>query len=70
VTSCSFFFCSTLEPQCWNLLVLLIMKCKLYVQVLNCHDSVIYILAPVKYATVYGCSDTTVVLGAVGKVCM
>lgn len=23
-----------------------------------------------KYATVYGCSDTTVVLGAVGKVCM
>ncbi|KAM0855226.1 hypothetical protein ACQ4PT_049930 [Festuca glaucescens] len=38
------------------------------VKVLNCHDSVIYILAPVKYATVYGCSDTTVVLGAVGKV--
>ncbi|EEC80975.1 hypothetical protein OsI_23703 [Oryza sativa Indica Group] len=36
--------------------------------VLNCHDSVIYILAPVKYATVYGCSDTTIVLGAVGKV--
>ncbi|XP_024317362.1 TBCC domain-containing protein 1 isoform X3 [Brachypodium distachyon] len=38
------------------------------VKVLNCHDSVIYILAPLKYATVYGCSDTTVVLGAVGKV--
>ncbi|AQK60084.1 Tubulin binding cofactor C domain-containing protein [Zea mays] len=36
--------------------------------VLNCHDSVIYILAPLKYATVYGCSDATVVLGAVGKV--
>ncbi|KAL6888336.1 hypothetical protein ACP4OV_009362 [Aristida adscensionis] len=38
------------------------------VKVLNCHDSVIYILAPLKYATVYGCSDATVVLGAVGKV--
>lgn len=41
----------------------------LYLQVLNCHDSVIYILAPLKYATVYGCSDTTIVLGAIGKVC-
>ncbi|KAM3192696.1 hypothetical protein ACQJBY_065802 [Aegilops geniculata] len=40
------------------------------IKVLNCHDSVIYILAPLKYATVYGCSDTTVVLGAIGKVCM
>ncbi|XP_008643390.1 uncharacterized protein [Zea mays] len=38
------------------------------IKVLNCHDSVIYILAPLKYATVYGCSDATVVLGAVGKV--
>ncbi|KAF0914206.1 hypothetical protein E2562_027614 [Oryza meyeriana var. granulata] len=37
------------------------------IKVLNCHDSVIYILASVKYATVYGCSDTTIVLGAVGK---
>ncbi|KAL6604503.1 hypothetical protein ACP70R_042930 [Stipagrostis hirtigluma subsp. patula] len=37
------------------------------VKVLNCHDSVIYVLAPLKYATVYGCSDATVVLGAVGK---
>ncbi|KAJ1278353.1 hypothetical protein BS78_04G073200 [Paspalum vaginatum] len=37
------------------------------IKVLNCHDSVIYILAPLKYATVYGCSDATVVLGAVGK---
>nr|CAB3470874.1 unnamed protein product [Digitaria exilis] len=36
--------------------------------VLNCHDSVIYILAPLKYATVYGCSDTTIVLGAIGKI--
>ncbi|CAO2044924.1 unnamed protein product [Urochloa humidicola] len=38
------------------------------IKVLNCHDSVIYILAPLQYATVYGCSDATVVLGAVGKV--
>ncbi|XP_078432334.1 uncharacterized protein LOC144703911 [Wolffia australiana] len=37
------------------------------VKVLNCHDSVIYVLAPVGYATIYGCSDITVVLGAVGK---
>ncbi|KAG6531874.1 hypothetical protein ZIOFF_005709 [Zingiber officinale] len=38
-------------------------------QVLNCHDSVIYILAPLRLATVYGCSDATILLGAVGKVC-
>ncbi|KAM7271095.1 hypothetical protein ACFE04_030309 [Oxalis oulophora] len=37
------------------------------VKVLNCHDSVIYVLAPLRYATVYGCSDSTIVLGAVGK---
>ncbi|XP_027768188.1 TBCC domain-containing protein 1 [Solanum pennellii] len=37
------------------------------VKVINCHESVIYILAPLKYATVYGCSDATIVLGAVGK---
>nr|VDD10539.1 unnamed protein product [Brassica rapa] len=37
------------------------------VKVVNCHDSVIYLLAPLRYATVHGCSDTTIVLGAVGK---
>ncbi|KAG6744798.1 hypothetical protein POTOM_051437 [Populus tomentosa] len=37
------------------------------VKVLNCHDSILYILAPLRYATVYGCSDSTIVLGAVGK---
>ncbi|XVF75863.1 hypothetical protein PTKIN_Ptkin13bG0221300 [Pterospermum kingtungense] len=37
------------------------------VKVINCHDSVIYILAPLRYATIYGCSDATIVLGAVGK---
>ncbi|XP_062112143.1 uncharacterized protein LOC133823386 [Humulus lupulus] len=37
------------------------------VKVLNCHDSVIYVLAPLRYATVYGCSDATIVIGAVGK---
>ncbi|KAL0359457.1 UNVERIFIED_CONTAM: hypothetical protein Sangu_0795100 [Sesamum angustifolium] len=36
-------------------------------RVVNCHESVIYILAPLRYATVYGCSDATIVLGAVGK---
>ncbi|CAH2058401.1 unnamed protein product, partial [Thlaspi arvense] len=37
------------------------------VKVANCHDSVIYLLAPLRYATVYGCSDSTIVLGAAGK---
>ncbi|XP_022842260.1 TBCC domain-containing protein 1-like [Olea europaea var. sylvestris] len=37
------------------------------VKVVNCHESVIYVLAPLRYATVYGCSDATIVLGAVGK---
>ncbi|XP_028777670.1 TBCC domain-containing protein 1-like [Neltuma alba] len=37
------------------------------VKVLNCQESAIYILAPVRFATVYGCSDATIVLGAVGK---
>ncbi|KAI3471397.1 hypothetical protein Pfo_030761 [Paulownia fortunei] len=37
------------------------------VKVVNCHESVIYILAPLRYATVYGCSDATIVIGAVGK---
>jgi hypothetical protein len=39
-----------------------------WLQVLNCHDSILYILAPLRYATIYGCSDSTIVLGAVGKV--
>ncbi|KAJ8645223.1 hypothetical protein MRB53_006971 [Persea americana] len=37
------------------------------VKVINCHDSVIYILTPLKYATIYGCSDATIVIGAIGK---
>lgn len=37
------------------------------VKVLNCHDSVIYILAPLRYALIYGCSESTIVLGAIGK---
>ncbi|GAB4851558.1 hypothetical protein Ancab_030960 [Ancistrocladus abbreviatus] len=37
-------------------------------KVVNCHDSVIYILAPLRYATIYGSSDATIILGAVGKV--
>ncbi|QCD86267.1 hypothetical protein DEO72_LG3g788 [Vigna unguiculata] len=35
--------------------------------VLNCHEFAIYILAPLIYAIVYGCSDATIVLGAGGK---
>ncbi|CAJ2671360.1 unnamed protein product [Trifolium pratense] len=38
------------------------------VKVLNCHESAIYILAPLRYATIYGCSDATIFIGAVGKV--
>lgn len=37
------------------------------VKVTQCHDSVVYVLGPMKYASVYGCSDSIVVLGAVGK---
>lgn len=43
-------------------------NCLWSLQVLNCHESAIYILAPLRYATIYGCSDATIVLGAVGKV--
>lgn len=38
------------------------------VKVTNCHDSAVYILAPMKYASVYGCSDSIIILGAVEKV--
>ena len=37
-------------------------------QVVNCHDSAVYVLAPIKYASIYGCSDSIIVLGAVEKV--
>ncbi|THG21138.1 hypothetical protein TEA_004131 [Camellia sinensis var. sinensis] len=35
--------------------------------VINCLESIIYILAPLRYATIYGCSGTSIVVGAVGK---
>eukprot|EP00250_Pteridium_aquilinum_P001261 c11471_g2_i1 orf=210-1556(+) len=38
------------------------------VKVTNCHDSAVYILAPMKYASVHGCSDSIIVLGPVEKV--
>ncbi|KAH7425639.1 hypothetical protein KP509_11G063700 [Ceratopteris richardii] len=38
------------------------------VKISNCHDSVVYILAPMKYASIYGCSDSIIVLGAAEKV--
>uniref|UniRef100_A0A7I4BU15 TBCC domain-containing protein 1 n=1 Tax=Physcomitrium patens TaxID=3218 RepID=A0A7I4BU15_PHYPA len=37
------------------------------VKVAHCHDSVVYVLAPMKYVSVFGCSDSIVMLGAVGK---
>lgn len=37
------------------------------IKVVNCHDTLIYILAPLRFALVYGCSDATIVLGAIGK---
>lgn len=42
--------------------------CLVLLQVSHCHDSVVYILAPLKYVSVFGCSDSIIVLGAVGKV--
>ena len=39
-----------------------------FMQIVNCHDAVVYILAPMKYASVYGCSDSIIILGAVEKV--
>ncbi|XP_024393764.1 uncharacterized protein [Physcomitrium patens] len=37
------------------------------VKVSHCHDAVVYVLAPLKYVSVFGCSDSIIVLGAVGK---
>lgn len=36
-------------------------------RITDCHDSVIYALAPLQYASVTCCSDCTVVVGAVGR---
>lgn len=36
-------------------------------RVTDCHDSVIYALAPLQYASITCCSDCTVVVGAVGR---
>lgn len=37
------------------------------VRVVDCHDAVVYCLAPLQYATITCCTDCIVVLGAVGK---
>jgi hypothetical protein len=37
-------------------------------QVLDCHDAVVYALAPLQYALISACSDCVIVLGAVGRV--
>lgn len=36
-------------------------------QVLDCHDAVVYCLAPLQYALISACTDCVVVLGAVGR---
>ncbi|CAG9465421.1 unnamed protein product [Pedinophyceae sp. YPF-701] len=36
-------------------------------RILGCHDSVIYALCPVQYCSLQGCTDCTVVVGAVGR---
>ncbi|MEW5320107.1 MAG: hypothetical protein WDW38_011206 [Sanguina aurantia] len=36
------------------------------VRITDCHDSVVYVLAPLQSALLSGCSDCTIVLGAVG----
>ena len=40
----------------------------IFLQVVNSHDSAVYVLAPIKYASVYRCSDSIIVLGPVEKV--
>lgn len=64
-------FMILLSSHCYSVFLYNFLKLSCSVvwsQVINCHDSVIYILAPLRYATIYGCSDATIVLGAVGKV--
>jgi len=34
----------------------------------DCHDTIVYILAPLQYVYISACSDCTIVVGAVGKV--
>ena len=36
-------------------------------RVAGCHDAVVYLLAPVEYASVIGCTDCVVVVGAVAR---
>ena len=36
-------------------------------RVLDCHDCVVYALAPLQYAQILGCSNTTLVVGAASR---
>lgn len=38
-------------------------------RITDCHDCVVYALAPLQYATVAGCSDCTVVRAGNAKIC-
>ena len=37
------------------------------VRISDCHDTAIYVLAPLQYASISCCSDCTIVVGAVGR---
>ena len=37
------------------------------VRITDCHDTVIYVLAPLQYASIACCTDCTVVVGAVAR---
>ena len=36
-------------------------------RIINCHDAVVYALAPLQYCLVSACSDCVIVVGAVGR---
>lgn len=38
------------------------------VRVADCHECIVYVLAPMAYASVTNCADVTLVLGAVGRI--
>jgi hypothetical protein len=37
-------------------------------RITDCHDTVVYALAPLQYVYISGCSDCTIVVGAVGRI--
>eukprot|EP00271_Cylindrocystis_brebissonii_P008808 TRINITY_DN23304_c0_g1_i1.p1 TRINITY_DN23304_c0_g1~~TRINITY_DN23304_c0_g1_i1.p1 ORF type:complete len:691 (-),score=144.94 TRINITY_DN23304_c0_g1_i1:1150-3222(-) len=37
------------------------------VRISHCHDAVVYVLAPLRYASIVGCSDSIIILGPTGR---